>query len=486
MKNYSSFGLWSLAFGLCVGSAHAAGTYYTPNYQSPQYSRQPGYQPGYQQGYYQGAAPQYQTNASTGAAQYAQAAGYFAPTAMGSAAQRPASSAGKSKRGFELGAGIGYESAVWDFSMKEAGSNLHFDNITWLKFDVSAGYTFDVGAESGLKIAAGLQMGTQMSDSKMIDDDISSGGFPQYQWVDSGGYPIPGMVVYGHSLSTGTSSGGSLLGYYAGIGLTDTMKLGNLRVTPSVGYRSLSYNLKTGKNFGMSMDTGYCEQLSTGEINCLPAIIVDPNGIPNDGDEAIFWPSVTGSYEIPGGTLELGQTYYYDQPGTSHNYKVDWSGPYLALDAQYDINQYNYVTARIELGFPGYKSSGDQPYRWDWAKPVEDSAGMFSAMHIGFLANYTTAITDSVGFQIGLTYDYYTVSGAQAKTFMNEALYWDIVNIDFGGDELAALDSTSGSGAAIHLNQVYQQCGGWVCTQEKEVDSFYRSLGIRIGIAAKF
>ena len=472
---------------IAANAAHAAGTYYTPGYQQQ-------YQSGYQQqarpyqqqaaaqtGYYQGASPQYQTNTSPAATQYAQRAGYSAPSASPTTPQKSGTStAGGSHRGFDISAGASYQSALWDFSMKEAGSNLHFDNIVWAVFDLNAGYAFGIGATSGLKIDAGLQIGSQMSASKMIDDDISHGGALSYYVTDpTTGEPIPGMGVYGHALSIGSSSGGSLLGYYAGVGLTDTIKLGNLRMTPSVGYRSLSYNLKTKHNYGMAMDTGYCETVNGGEIQCLPAIILNPSG---GGVPIVIWDDPN----IPGGVIDTGNTFYYEEPGTSHNYKVDWSGPYLALDAAYDINQYNSVGARFEIGLPGYNSSGDQPYRVDWAKPVQDSAPMFSAMHLGFLANYTTAITESVGFTVGLTYDYYSVSGADAKTTMNSNLYWDIVNNQFGGDEAAAIDPNTGSAMAIHLNQTYNECGGWICKQSGEINSFYRSVGIRAGISAKF
>jgi hypothetical protein len=153
----------------------------------------------------------------------------------------------------------------------------------------------------------------------------------------------------------------------------------------------------------------------------------------------------------------------------------------------YDINQNNSVNGRIELGFPGYKSTGNQPYRWDWAHPksVEDSSNMFSALHVGLAGNWKTAISNSVSLLFGMTYDYYTVSGASSKTFLNHKLY-DQLLAQYGGDETALLDSNTGSKAAILLNNSKQNCGGWVCKSNNEVDSLYKSMGIRVGFEAKF
>ena len=192
-------------------------------------------------------------------------------------------------------------------------------------------------------------------------------------------------------------------------------------------------------------------------------------------------------------SINTGSTYYYQQPGVSHSYETTWAGPYVALDMDYVINQYNAVNGRIELGFPGYSSVGDQPYRFDWAHPksVEDEAGMFGAIHFGAGANWTTSITDSVALSIGLTYDYYSVSGADAKTYLNSGFYTDwynmILNSDkWNGDESAMLDPETGDATAINIKNLESECPGWVCSIDSEIESFYKSIGIRVGVNAKF
>ena len=115
------------------------------------------------------------------------------------------------------------------------------------------------------------------------------------------------------------------------------------------------------------MDTTACFEVN-GEVQCDPAIIVHLS----DGKQQIIWrEDINEPMRIPDNAewVDTGSTYYYQQPGTSHSYETTWMGPYLALDMVYDINQNNSVNGRIELGLPGYKSVGDQPYRFDWQHP---------------------------------------------------------------------------------------------------------------------
>ena len=116
---------------------------------------------------------------------------------------------------------------------------------------------------------------------------------------------------------------------------------------------------------------------------------------------------------------------------------------------------------------------------------------MFGAFHLGLLANWTTALSDYVALSIGITYDYYTVSGADAKTYLDGNYYTDwynqILNSDeFGGDETAMLDPDEGSPTAINIKELEESCPGWVCSTNGEIDSFYKSMGVRVGINAKF
>ncbi len=470
--------------------ANAAGTYYsgyTNAYQSPQtrYStqtyaqRQTGYASRYNNAYNTSYASRYNNNTATSAQQ------------QNTATSNQAIASANKKSGFWLDAGISHEMAQWQFEMAQSGSILSYDNVGWNVLDVSGGYAFDVGSTT-LQVDASLKYGMQWGESTMYDDDITNGGFLVTTWINANDGTEIGDQI-GHAMSIGTSQGGNMLGFNVGFGLTDIFKIGNVTLTPSVGYRYLKYKLETENNYGLSVDTTACFRVEgSDEIQCDPAIIVNLS----DGKQQIIWrDSIDGSMDVPGNasSINTGSTYYYHQPGTSHSYETTWAGPYIALDMDYLINQNNSVNGRIELGFPGYNSTGDQPYRFDWAHPksVEDDAGMFSAIHFGLGANWQTAITDSIALSIGLTYDYYTVSGADAKTYLNGTYYNDwynmILNSDkWNGDETAMLNPDTGDPTAINIKALEEQCPGWVCSTSGEIESFYKSMGIRVGINAKF
>ncbi len=435
--------------------AFGAGTYYTGGtYQSPQYRYNADQQsvtqnPTQRYSNYQSYMQQYKKSSNTNS--------------------DTNTSSSNNKKGFYLNGGISHETAMWDFTMKTAGSHLHYDNVVWNVLDVNAGYGFDV-----VKLDAGLKYGMQSGDSVMIDDDITSGGYYVGSYVDGYGDTIN---VLGHAISSGTSSGGNMLGFNLGIGLPNKLALGKVAITPSIGYRYLSYSLKTNKNYGMAMDSGYCIESTNGagEIQCEPYIVVDG-----------------------GGDVDTGNTFYYQQSGYSHKYDVSWSGPYAALDMDYQINDNNSVNARIELGLPAYNSVGDQPYRIDWEHPksVEDTAGIGGAYHLGLIANYKTAVSKSVSFTIGLTYDYYSVSGANSETNLNGDYYNTIYNyiyqggvhdgIDWGTGYASEADMLANNSNAAAIHDLYNSCPNWVCKLDNELDSFYKSMGIRIGLASKF
>ena len=479
-------------------AANAAGTYYTGTYQSPQtrYStqtyaqRQTGYNRSYSNSYSQPssyASTRYNTYNNYNA----NAANQNRTNGNAVANQQTATSAQTSKKtGFWLDAGLSHQMAQWQFDMKSAGSLLSYDNIGWNVLDVSAGYAFGIG-KTTMQIDAGLLYGMQWGESAMYDDDISNGGYLVTQWVTEDQKTVIGEQI-GHAMSIGTSKGGNMLGFNVGVGLTDMFRVGNVRLTPSIGFRYLKYKLTTENNYGLAVDTAKCFEIN-GEIQCDPILIFK-----NDNGNSVIWrDDIEVPVKIPDGSthVDTAGTYYYEQPGTSHSYETTWMGPYLALDMDYDINQNNAVNARVELGLPGYKSVGDQPYRFDWQHPksVEDEAGMFGAFHFGLGANWTTAITDSVALSIGLTYDYYTVSGADAKTYLNESYYTDMYNAilnqegaPWQGNETAMLDPETGSPTAINIKALEEQCPGWVCSTGGEIESFYKSLGIRVGINARF
>ena len=491
MKKVSLFILMLVPF-----AANAAGTYYTGAYQSPQtrYSTQTyaQRQTGYNRSY---TTPSY---ASTRYNTYNTAGNAAAQNTAATTQQSGASAQASKKTGFWLDAGITHQMAQWQFEMAQSGSILSYDNIGWNVLDVSAGYAFGVG-KTTMQIDAGLLYGMQWGESAMYDDDITNGGYLVTTWIDKNGDFIGDQI--GHAMSIGTSKGGNMLGFNVGFGLTDMFRIGNVRLTPSVGFRYLKYKLTTENNYGLAVDTHACLEVN-GEVQCDPAIvIIQPNG-----EQQIFWRDNISQtippkdYDIPSGSvISTEGTYYYQQPGESHSYETTWMGPYLALDMDYDINQNNAVNARVELGLPGYKSVGDQPYRFDWQHPksVEDEAGMFGAFHFGLGANWTTAITDSVALSIGLTYDYYTVSGADAKTYLNMNYYDDLYNerLEIWKDEyptdtedymLGLVEGVKGDTTAMNIEYLREACPGGVCKTDGEIESFYKSLGIRVGISARF
>ena len=506
MRNLPSFLFRCSLFAFLPVAANAAGTYYTGYYQSPQqsYSSQSPYaqrQTGYSQYNRNYTTPSYSstryTQTNTGAATANQAR-----TSTSSAT----TSSSSSKKGFWLDAGISRETAMWQFEMKNAGSILHYDNLSWNVLDVAGGYSFDVGSMN-LAIDAGLKYGMQSGESSMIDDDVSNGGssVSYCESIDEQGNCInPLGTKFSNVVSLGTSKGGTMLGFYAGIGLTDLWKWGNVKFTPSVGYRHLSYNLKTESNYGLAVDTWTCFELASGELQCDPILIfVDSSG--NTNSESI--PNRDNPYysiPVPGGSVAVDTegTYYFYQPGESHNYDVAWSGPYVALDMDYVINQNNAVNGRVELGLPGYTATGDQPYRFDWQHPksVEDKAGIGSGFHFGFGANWTTAITNSVALSIGLTYDYYSVRGADAITYLNGDFYTTELNrllaggtyelngytLDYGKGYSSVEEMLADSDYAQTIVNLENSCPGWICSDDGEIESFYKSMGIRVGINATF
>ncbi|MBR1380829.1 MAG: hypothetical protein IJ560_04590 [Alphaproteobacteria bacterium] len=485
-------------------AANAAGTYYTGNYQSPQnrytqknYTTTQGtvYTQGttYRSGYIGNASQNGSDNKQI--AQQKRHTTQSAPT--------------ETKSGFSLDAGISHQFAEWRMEMDQAGSLLHYDNIGWNVFDAGGKYVFDIG-NTQMQINAGFLYGIQSGESTMVDDDISNGGYwyAGYDGQNSLGETLS-VDVYGRAMSIGKSSGGDMMGFNVGFGLTDFFKWGNARITPSIGYRYLKYKLETKENYGLSVTTsnsGYTCYSNNGgdEVQCDPSLLffaTDSNGdvtavslggranVDVDGDG---YADVSGIL-IPTGVdyVNLLDSFYYQQSGTSHSYEVEWSGPYIALDAVYDINQNNSVTGHVELGLPAYTSTGDQPYRIDWEHPksVKDSAGMFSGLHLGLGANYMTAVTDSVMLTIGFTYDYYSISGADSETYMNASYYQDRYDAlknayaDAGYTEAQMLEMDE---TAAGIAQLKSTCPGWVCSDDGEIDSFYKSMGIRVGFNAKF
>jgi len=421
---------------------------------------------------------------------------------------------------FSLDVGFSHQFAMWDFSMKSAASLLDYNNIRWNVFDIGAKYDFNIGNNTVLRLDGGFQYGMQFGDSTMTDDDITGGGYFLQDWsvdLDGDGNADQVWAQQGHALSIGTSSEGDMMGVHVGLGLADFWRSGNLRVTPSVGYRYFKYKLDTKRNYGMSLDTvsgatNYC-QSSGGETQCLPFLVfVDSanspllgtiSGVDIDGDGI----ADTISYiSIPSGAqyVETENTYYYYQDGVSHSYEVEWAGPYVALDMLYNMSVRDAVSARVELGLPAYTSTGDQPYRPDWQHPksLEDTGKIGDAYHLGLNANWVHALSDSLSLTVGLTFDYYNIGKADATTYLNPDYYntyyrdpavatnnalithygtSDYTTWGSADDQVAYLSNLETIAAIDSL-----AAAGWQQTDTDEIESIYKSMGIRIGVQAKF
>lgn len=423
-----------------------------------------------------------------------------------SATQQKSASASV-KKGFQLSAMLGHEFANWDIEMDKAGSKLRYDGLAWNVVSADGVYYFDTSTP--MQINFGARYGVQSGETSMTDDDISRGGYGSQSYTEG--------IVTGYAMSIGTSKDGVQQGFNVGFGLTDFFTVGRMKVTPSVGYRYFKHKLVTKDNSGLTMDVFNgnsshpyvnCIELN-GETQCDPFVLFE--FISSSGTS--LGTSVTGREEdvlgslsnilfkgIPDGSdsvsVNLGDTYYYRQAGTSHEYSTEWYGPYLALDIDYAINATNNFTAGIEFGLPMYDSKGNQPYRVDWAHPtsVEDKGGFGDSYHLGLNATWSTAITNSVVFSLGMTYDYYNAKKADATTFINQDYYKSMVtNLEAAIDYLTTSGGSATTIAAYQasLTQAqdivnYYNGTGWKIESKDEIKSVYSAMGIRMGLSVKF
>ena len=130
------------------------------------------------------------------------------------------------------------------------------------------------------------------------------------------------------------------------------------------------------------------------------------------------------------------------------------------------------MTAGLEFGLPTYKSVGNQPYRIDWAHPtsVEDKGGLGDAWHLGLNAMWSTSISDSAMLSVGMTYDYYSVKGADATTYLNAGYYQDLLDAGYITED--------------EYNEYAS--AGWKVESKGEIESIYKSIGIHVGVNVKF
>lgn len=479
-------------FALMPAIAGAAGTYYNGNmYQNPQgrYGMNGG---GYYNNYVNGRG-------NYGYNQAMQNMGARKTTTATTLKKKNAQKQQNSKQGLILDIGASHEFASWDFEMENAGSKLNYDGLRWNVVDGNAVYYF--GSSTSMQISAGVRYGVQFGEISMIDDDIST----ESMW-GTVALSVDGNTEYAvvgtPAMSIGTNKGGSQFGFNAAFGLTDAFKIGNMKITPSIGYRYFKYKLETKDNYGLMVDVLTsdsfinCIEVQTGEIQCSPYIgFADASGtvfgfagfaVDGNGN---FVTNSDGSYVIYNNTgatqLDVGNTYYYEQSGTSHSYETTWAGPYLALNMEYAINDDNSVNMDVEFGLPMYDAKGDQPYRFDWAHPtsVEDKGGLGDAYHVGLNGVWSTRVSDNMFLSFGFNYDYYHVSGADAKTYLNVARYedlYDAYQYYYDNDQL------NDEGIAYFQDLKELKANGWVTESKSEIESIYKSLGIRVGLNIKF
>ena len=472
--------------------AGAAGTYYNGNlYQNPQ-SRYGAGSGGYYNNY----------GAGRGYGQGMQTMGTNKQTAQKTKKSEKTSA---KKQGFNFDVDLTHEFSNWNFNMKNAGSKLHYDNLSWNVLSGEGVYYF--GDTTPMQLKFGAKYGKQFDKSTMVDDDISSEKMWEIQTINvetEAGLVQEDLLVGAPALSVGESKGGTQMGFNVAFGLTDFFSSGRVKFTPSIGYRYFKYTLETKSNYGMMVQvvdsSTFVNCLTTqgGEIQCSPYVaFIDNNG--EDVSYTSFVFDTDGKLLLnPNGTpvvyndagapqVNVGQTYYYEQSGTSHKYETEWAGPYVALDMEYEINANNALTAGIELGLPIYDSKGDQPYRIDWAHPtsVEDKGSLGDAIHLGLNTVWTTKISDSVGFSLGFTYDYYRVSGAKAITYLNPSenqAKLDEYQYYIDSDEYELTEE--GLEEYNYLKEL--QSNGWKTEASSEIDSIYKSMGIRAGLSVKF
>ena len=487
MKRFNRVLLNTGLLVLMPGIAGAAGTYYDGNlYQNPQ--------------------RQYQTNRANVYSSYGMGRGYnqgmqtmgmrktTVQTQTRKQTKQEKKSAENKKQGFVLGAGLSHEFANWDFSMNQAGSNLSYDGVVWNVISGNAAYYF--GNSVPMQIKVGAKYGKQYNEILMLDDDISSEKMWETQDVNGQTF-----VVGVPALSVGTGKDGSQMGFNAAFGLTDLFKWCNVKFTPSVGYRYLKYELQTQNNYGLAVQVVHsdtvinCIEVQPGEIQCSPYVgFADSQGnvqgiagfaVDSSGNILV---NPDGSYVILNTTspqLDFGNTYYYEQDGTSHKYETEWAGPYLGLDMEYAINDNNLINVGIEFGLPMYTSKGDQPYRFDWAHPtsVEDTGDFGDAWHFGLTSDWSTRLTDSISLSLGFTYDYYKVSDATVKTYLNAAYYQSIYD-EYKYYHDAGQLTDEGEKEFAELTDL--RAKGWTIESANEIESIYKSMGIRLGLSAKF
>ena len=125
-------------------------------------------------------------------------------------------------------------------------------------------------------------------------------------------------------------------------------------------------------------------------------------------------------------------------------------------------------------------------------------------MHLGLIANWSTAVADSTFLTLGFTYDYYKVSNATATTYANKD-YWTSMydcyymlynNADVGPYGNGGNMPSGGWGYPEDLKPELADAmddimvnyidKGFKDETANEINSIYKAMGIRIGLVTKF
>ena len=95
---------------------------------------------------------------------------------------------------------------------------------------------------------------------------------------------------------------------------------------------------------------------------------------------------------------------------------------------------------------------------------------------------------------LGMTYDYYKVSGATANTYLNKSYYETMLdNVNDWVVHYEGLGSLTEEQQVIYESFKDEQttlkaykAAGWKQESKNEIESIYKSMGIRLGVNVKF
>jgi hypothetical protein len=116
-------------------------------------------------------------------------------------------------------------------------------------------------------------------------------------------------------------------------------------------------------------------------------------------------------------------------------------------------------------------------------------------------ANWAHAITDTVMLSLGMTFDYYNVGKADATSYLNPdyytTRYYDPAVAEnnslvahYGNSNYQTWDSDDMNTYLDNLETIETidalMASGWQQKSGGEIESIYKSMGIRLGLKAKF